>query len=869
MSLRPVAPQAPAPLDLPPRRRHAPHSTWRAATALALAAGLGFVSPNAAGAAPTRPVFNAATVRALTRCPWVTASRDGIDTPAELADEVIAKMTLAQKVAFVSLRNGNGVENFNTGIPGLCIPALTLSDGPSGLAGLLAGVTQLPAPLGIAASFDPSLAEAEGRVLGAEARTKGIDVVQAPDLNIARVPLGGRNFETFGEDPLLSGELGVAEVKGIQSEGVMALVKHFTAYTQETARARLDQDVPARALAEIYDAPFQAAVQGAHPAAVMCSTGLLNGVRDCDDAQLYATLRSWGFKGFVRSDLRAVPEAAPAFKAGLDLLKSRSTPSLLTLARSGGLPLRDLNRAARAILTEMFAFGLVAHPRGVHVDRVADTAAHAAVALRAAEESAVLLKNDGVLPLSTHEGSVAIIGSDAAAPLTAGRGSSHVVAPFVLTPLNLLRSALGSEATITYVPGEPTSLNLGGLHGASLVSKTTLPAEPPIRAGRDNGGADLTIEAAANVTNAIITADKPGVGRGWSHWRATVRVRRSGEYEVSVRDVGDAWFSLDGRRIISSPGLHAPVDATTIVKLREGRRYTFSARWFTVIHQPPPSFGLVDVTPAINAAVLAARKASVALVFAGEPSTEGADQGSLNLPGDENLLIQRVADANPRTVVILNTANAVLMPWLKDVSAVLETWFPGEEDGRAVAALLTGRVDPSGRLPISFPASPLKQPAASAASFPGVDDVVHFGAGPAALDVGYRWYEAHGVTPLFGFGDGLDYTTFRFSSFSVRRSARGVVASLDITNTGRRSGVEVAQCYVRFPPTADEPPEQLKAFARVQLAPAETRHVTLQLPASAFEVFTQDHWHDVSGDYVIAVGSSSQDLAFQQAVALE
>jgi beta-glucosidase len=843
--------------------------TSRAATVLALVASLGFVAPLTSGAAPTRPIFSSANARALTRCPWVAASREGLATPVELADEVIAKMTLAQKAAFVSLRNGNGVENFNTGVPSLCIPPLTLSDGPSGLAGLLTRVTQLPAPLGVAASFDPSLAEAVGRVLGAEARTKGIDVVQAPDLNLARVPLGGRNFETLGEDPLLSGDLGAAEVQGIQSEGVMALVKHFTAYTQETARARLDQDVTARALAEVYDAPFQAAVQDAHPAAVMCSTGLLNGVRDCDNAELFATLRAWGFKGFIRSDLRAVPDAAPAFEAGLDLLKSASTPSLLSLARSGELPVKDLNRAAQAILTEMFAFGLVARPRGVHVHRAADTPAHAAVALRAAEESAVLLKNAGdVLPLLARGGSVAIIGSDALAPLTAGRGSSHVIAPFVLTPLTFLRSALGAKVTITYSPGEPATLNLGGLHGASLVSKTTLPAEPPSHAGRDNGGADLTIEAAANVTNAIITAGRPGVGRGWSHWRATVRVRRSGEYEVSVRDVGDAWFSLDGQRIISSPGIHAPVDSTTLVKLRAGRRYTFSARWFTVIRQQPPSFGLVDVTPAIDAAVRAARNARVALVFADEPSTEGADQGSFNLPGDENLLIQRVAAANPRTVVILNTANPVLMPWLKDVRAVLEMWFPGEEDGRALAALLTGRVDPSGRLPVTFPASPLDQPTATAKSFPGVDDVVDFGAGRGALDIGYRWYEAHGVAPLFAFGDGLDYTTFRFSSFSVRHTGQSVAASVDVTNTGRRSGVEVAECYVRFPPAAHEPPEQLKAFARVRLAPGATRRVTLEIPTSALEVFTQGRWHLVAGDYLVAVGASSQDLPLRRAVAL-
>ncbi len=830
----------------------------------------GLAAPVTGSAAPLRAAISPSGARMLARCPWVAASREGIGTPSELANEVVAKMTLAQKVGFVSLGNGHDVENFNTGVPSLCIPELTLSDGPSGLAGLLTGVTQLPAPLGVAASFDPALAEAEGHVLGAEARAKGIDVVQAPDLNLARVPLGGRNFETFGEDPLLSADLGVAEIRGIQGTGVMAMVKHFTAYTQETARARLDQVVSERSLAEVYDLPFQAAVEGARVAAVMCSTGLLNGVRDCDDTQVYATLRSWGFTGFVRSDLRAVPDAAPAFEAGLDLLKSSSTPSLLTLVRSGELPVPELNRAVHAVLSEMFAFGLIARPRDLHVDRAVDARSHAAVALRAAEESAVLLKNESaVLPLSPREGSVAVIGADAVTPLTAGRGSSHVVAPFIVSPLASLRSALGPKVIVTYARGEPTTLNLGGLHDASVVSKTTIPAEPRGRApGAGDGGADLAIEAAANVTNAIITADAPGVGRGWSHWRATVRVRHSGEFEVSVRDIGDAWFYLDGRRIISSPGLHARVVATAIVKLRTGRRYTFSARWFSVIHQAPPAFGLVDVSPAIDAAVRAARLARVALVVAGEPSTEGADQSSFELPGDENLLIERVAAANPRTIVILNTANAVLMPWLAHVRAVLEAWYPGEEDGRALAALLTGRVDPSGRLPITFPAAPSAQPAATASSFPGVDDRVAFGVGPAALDVGYRWYDARGVAPLFAFGDGLDYTTFRFSSFDAHRDGHGVIARAGVTNTGQRTGVDVVECYVRFPPVAGEPPEQLKAFARVRLAPGATRLVTLHIPASALRVFAQGGWRSVAGDYVVAVGSSSRDLALRRTVAL-
>lgn len=843
-------------------------SAARALVACAAASLLFTLATPLASASP--PARRLALAPLATRCPWVAASRRHAATPARLAGEVLARMTLAQKVGYVTLGNGHDIENFDTGVASLCLPALTLSDGPSGLAGLLTRVTQLPAPLAVAASFDPSLARAVGGVLGAEARVKGIDVVQAPDLNLARVALGGRNFETYGEDPLLASVLGAATVEGIQRHGVMAMVKHFTAYTQETARARLDQQVTRRALEEVYDAPFRAALVVGHAAALMCATGLVNGVRACSDRALYATLHSWGFHGIVRSDLRAVLRPAPAFATGLDLLKSNATPPLARLVRAHVLPVRDLNRAVRTVLTEMFSYGLVAHPRAVRADASATTPGHAAVALRAAEESAVLLKDaGGVLPLSRHAGSVAVIGADAATPVTAGRGSSEVIAPFVLSPLTSLRAALGGRVRVTYQPGEPARLGLGGLHAISVQSSTTFPVARTAGSGRDvNGGADLAIEAAANVTDAIITASVPGHGRGWSHWRATVRVRHSGDYEVSTRDVGDAWFSLDGRRLLASPGLHAPVDSTTVVHLRARRDYTFSATWFSVIHEPPPAFGLVDVTADIARAVRAARAARVAVVFADEPSTEGADQTSFDLPGDQNLLIEKVAAANPRTIVVLNTANAVAMPWLGAVSAVLEDWYPGEEGGRAVAALLTGRVDPSGRLPITFPASPRAQPTASIRDFPGVDDVAHFGTGAAALEIGYRWYLAHGVTPLFAFGFGLDYTTFHYARLRLATTASALRVATVVTNTGHRAGVAVVQCYVRFPAAAHEPPESLKAFERVTIAPGASRRVTLVVPTSSLRVYERGRWRSVAGTYTLGVGSSSEDLPLSRTVTL-
>jgi beta-glucosidase len=261
-----------------------------------------------------------------------------------------------------------------------------------------------------------------------------------------------------------------------------------------------------------------------------------------------------------------------------------------------------------------------------------------------------------------------------------------------------------------------------------------------------------------------------------------------------------------------------------------------------------------------NAAVAAARRSSVAVVFTGEFQQEGSDR-DLALPGDANQLIAAVAAANPHTVVVINSGGAVLMPWLSKVSSVVEAWYPGEEDGAAAAAVLTGKVDPSGRLPITFPASPTAQPASTTDEFPGINAVVDFGSG---LDVGYRWYQANNVTPLFPFGFGLDYTTFSLSDPQIVPSpAGGYTVQVNDANTGSRSGDDVVQAYLAYPPSLGEPPEQLRAFAKVSLAPGATHRVTLALPESGFVSDASGTSTAVPGRYVVSIGESSADLSIQ------
>ena len=801
------------------------------------------------------------------RCPWLLPAYDQLRSPAALADEVLARMTLSEKASFVVLTKQPPLQNSNLGVPSLCIPPLTLTDGPNGLANGLIRVTQFPAAIGVAASFNTELARSTGQSMGFEALAKGIADVQGADLNLARVAQSGRIFETFGEDPFLTSVMGVARIEGIQSTGEMATAKHFTAYTQETARVRLNQIVSTRALAELYDAPFKAAVQQAHVSSLMCSYGSLNGVNDCSDPYLYSTLAAWGFRGFVRSDLESVVNPAQAFRAGLSLIKPNSANSIEQYVRRGAIPIADLNRAVRAILTQMFRFHLVTNPLHSNLLGFVRTPANTAVALRAAEGSVVLLKNQGsILPLSKNVGSVAVIGTDALQnPIVTGGGSSIVRDPYIISPFGALRAALEPMVHVTYSPGGPASLVLENLGDVHIVVGSPLNLMRPIKRTGEPGKADVTIDLAPKVSPAIATATQPRQGDGWTKWGITVRARKSGTYEVSFEQIGDTWVYLNGHQILASPGLHTRTDMATTVTLRAGVLYRFSARWFAVRDHRGPQFGIVDVTARIRAAVVAARHARIAVVFAGDFNMEGVDRNSLNLPGDANTLISAVAAVNHHTIVVLNTGGAVLMPWLAHVAGVVEAWYPGQEDGTAIAQVLTGAVDPSGRLPITFPATNAAQPTSTLAQFPGVNSTVNFSEG---LDMGYRWYQAKHVRPLFAFGYGLDYTSFRLASALAQRLPTGVRVSLNVTNTGTRTGSDVVQAYVHYPAAAGEPPEQLRGFVRVTLRPSTTRRVVVTIPYSGFQIFQNGTFTTLPGSYGIGVGQSSAALVLHVAVTL-
>ena len=777
-------------------------------------------------------------------------------------------MTQSELVNFVVVNQTGPIENINIGVPRLCIPALTLTDGPNGVAGNLTGVTQFPSEISVAATFDPAVARSVGVAMGEEAITKGFDVLQGPDLNLVRTDLSGRAFETYGEDPYLAGTMGVASIEGIQSRGVMAQAKHLGPYTQENARARLNQHVSARTMTEIYDAPFQAAVSQAHVASMMCAMGSINGVNTCSSPSLYATLASWGFPGFVRSDYAAVDVPAPAFHAGMDLIKPATAAQISTLVAQGQIRTAALRQAVSSVLTEMFAYGLIsAHPRTLHLDAVATSPAHQNVALSAARQSVVLLQNSNhLLPLSGSLPSLAVIGVDASdAVTTRGGGSSGVHASHLTTPLAALRALLPHTA-ISYTPGGPSGLEFDPLSASDVTAGKAPPSELPIVSTGEAGTGDIVIDTAKAVTAKVLTASAPGTGEGWSSWDVTFRAHATGTYVIGIEDVGDTWVYLNGATILADRGIHGPYPQSTSVQLLAGRTYTVQARWFAASVGVTPRFGIDFVQPLINSAVAAAKSARVAVVFASNLLTEGADMPSLSLQGDLDALIGAVAAVNPRTIVVLNTGGPVLTPWRSRVAGLLEAWYPGEQGGQAVAQVLRGVVDASGRLPVTMPASASATPASSTSQFPGQAGVVDF----AGLDaIGYRWYQSHRAASAFPFGYGLSYTTFSWRHVAVRRTAGGVDVALDVTNTGPRSGSDVVQVYVSYPRSAGEPPEQLRGYERVDIAAGASAHVVISLPTSAFKY---DNGHGMvlaSGTYTLNVATSSASFVASHSLTLK
>ena len=848
----------------------------------------------AAQASPRAPIRPAARVAGqLGSCPWLNP----LIPIQQRVNELVAAMTLAQKISLMQPVKGGpypGYEHYVPGIPALCVPPVMQQDDSAGVAAGATGVTQLPAPIAAASTFDSSVLRQYGAVIGDEMRGKGIGFALAPTLNLVRVPQWGRSFETLGEDPYLTTQLGDADIEGIQSQGVIADVKHYAEYNQETNRTPvLNADnvvASVRTMQETELSIFGSAVQRAHAGGIMCAMPAVNGTGACQNSWLLGVLRNqYGFKGDIRADNPpSVTSNATAAAAGLDqsVAPYYNAADLLADVQDGSISLTMINSAAGQILYPMFQLGLFNHPPTGNLSDNVSTPAHVSFAQSTASAGTVLLRNTGgALPLQARGlSSIAVIGADASTYAeAAGGGSGHVNSGRVVTPLQGITSRAGSGVQVSYSMGSGPYDALPDIPSADLRSAQGTGAGLTANIYPDSTLSGTPAVTRTDPTVDLETASSPLPGTNvWSvQWTGTVNPPVTGSYQFSltcdrpcqlfiggkltVDDSGAAQFMVH-HTASGSANLTAGQPAAVEVTYKHTSSGTAPGTVAAIAQLGwlPPG----TTPPSVTAAAAAARAAQVAVVFAGTFGSEGFDQPSLNLSGVDDQLIEAVAAANPHTIVVLNTGGPVLMPWLDKVAGVLEAWYPGQEDGTSIASILFGDADPAGKLPVTFPASASQPLSADPSRFPGINGTVDYSEG---LDIGYKWYDANGLTPLFPFGYGLSYTTFDFGGLEARplpggnpdpnRNPDRVVALVRarVTNTGSRSGTEVAQLYLGDPASAGEPARQLRGFQRVELAPGRSAEVTFPLTAKdlAYWNTAANGWSVATGTYQVWVGDSS------------
>jgi beta-glucosidase len=782
------------------------------------------------------------------------------------ANALIARMTLEQKVQQISNDTRPARDDENRppgceftpigrhiqGIPSLGIPTVRMINGGTGIRGgdcanepVATGVPSTPAS---AATFDPELNRRLGELLGTEAKSAGHQVLLAPGMNLHRHPWGGRNYEYQSEDPYLSGVMATEQIRGIQAQGVHANAKHFAANEQETMRRQMATVVPPRALHELYLLPFEMAVRDADPASVMCAFPEINGVSACSSEDLLkTTLREqWGFEGYVVSDRRAVHDVAPSIKAGVDWELSHVTPlhyalepqpgqrgnpgseGIRAALDDGSITEADIDQMLRRRYVQMLEFGHFDTDFDAFYGSTPDFPAHGLVAREIAEQGIVLLKNEnGFLPIDPQNvRSIALIGAE----WFAGEAK--------LPPRSIRADNVNVVAPYTVTP-------LEGLRSAltSLGSSAT-----------------VTYDSAAGDEAAR---------------EAAVELARSSDVVIVM--VGDNPHELCDRETLGLPVIPPPDPDFCAWDELEPGEYDL----------PPPP----------------------------EPDEEDDDRTPST---DQEALMSELVAAEGvarKMVVVLKTEGMVLMPWLDQIPALLEAWYPGQEDGNAVAAILFGLRNPSGKLPMTFGASDREAAHATNAQFPGlwVDPPFWLaeegssdepGGDPSptregeqrfsaqyteGLQVGYRWYEANGVKPVFPFGFGLSYTTFAYGGLSVsptidpQTGAVVLAVTYTITNTGSRQGAEASQVYVTLPAAAGQPSKRLVGFQKVDLAPGASEEVTVTIDSSASNHplsywipendapvagWGRGTWATAPGEYTVHVGTSSAETPLVQTVAV-
>ena len=783
-------------------------------------------------------------------------------------ENLLKQLTLDEKISLIA---GTGFDTVP--IPRLGIPSLKMTDGPIGVR--QAPATSFPSSIALAASFDPDLIKRVAQAIAQETKAKGKNVLLGPCVNIQRTPFGGRNFESFGEDPFLAAQMAVAYIKGMQSENVIPSVKHFAANNQEIDRMTIDVRVDERALNEIYFPAFKAAVEKGNVWSVMAAYNKLNGFYASENNYLLTEVlkKRWNFQGLVMSDWGAVHSTVPTLKNGLDLemptggfLNSEAVKKALT---ANEISETNINEMVRRLIRVMFFAGLM--DAKTPDNGSIDTPEHRQIALEAARGGIVLLQNQkNILPIDTNKvRSVAVIGPNADAARIGGGGSAQVIPFYSVSPLDGIKKAVGEKMQINFAPGIVSLEDTTPIPAANLTTPD----------GKSNG---LQGEYFANMTfegKPAFSRIDPQLDFHWANnspaenypsdlfsnrWTGYLTASVTGRYAISLSSNDGGRLYIDDKLIVDVWGDHATLKAANSIELRAGEPHKIRIDHYENRGNADLVLGwrlLEEDT--LRKAAEAASKSDVAVIFAGLSDAfevEARDRADLNLPKEQEDLIEAVTKANPNTIVVMTSGAPVLMDkWIGKVPAVVQAFYYGQEGGNAIADVLFGKISPSGKLPATF----LKRWEDSNAfgRYPGDGKSVDYSEG---ILVGYRWFDTKNIAPLFPFGHGLSYTNFKYSALKLTKGKdANLTVEFEIENTGKFDAAEVAQVYVAdVESSLPRPLKELKGFQKVFLKTGEKKIISVALDQNAFTFYEPDkqNWIAEKGDFKILVGSSSRDI---------
>jgi beta-glucosidase len=812
-------------------------------------------------------------------------ARAGAPAPADVdkrAGDLLARMTLEEKIDYVGGADGFYVR----AIPRLGLPAFRLADGPFGVRNV-GPSTAYAAGIGLAATWDPALAHAVGAAIGRDARARGVHVMLAPGVNIYRAPMCGRNFEYFGEDPFLAARMAVGYIEGMQEQGVSATIKHFLGNNSEVDRHHSSSDIDPRALRELYLPAFEAAIKEAHVGAVMTSYNLVNGLHMTENGDLVNGLlkKEWGFDGFVMSDWDATYDGVAAANAGLDLempsAKLMTRETLLAAIGAGKVTAATIDDKVRRILRTAIRFGWLDRP-AADLSASLYNEAGRATALDAARAGMVLLKNDrGFLPLDRGKTkTLALIGPGAYPAIPVGNGSAQVRPLAAVSFVQGLAEHLLGTANVLVHHGVPT---LAEIFDATDWVTAAKDGQPGLRGEYFDDQAMSGTPTLTRVDEHIdFNWDKPNFWptgnrpQSSARWTGAYVAPTGGEYIFAAFTYGLDEYRLyvDGKLLLDRTRTPQPIQ-TARMRLTAGKAYAIRFEYHHGDHHARVGLGVRRADSLVDpAAVAIAKRADTVVVAAGfDPMTEseGYDR-TFGLPLGQDDLIAAVRAANPRVVVAITSGGGVDMNRFVDrVPAIIQTWYPGQEGGTALAEILFGDVNPSGKLPVTFERR-FEDSAVHDSYYPDVGKQILY---KESVFLGYRHFDQANQQPLFPFGHGLSYTRFKLAKLSVTPAAQTgdapVTIAFDVTNTGARRGAEVAQVYVgERKPAVSRPPKELKGFSRVDLAPGETKRVEIALDRRSFSFYdvATKSWRAQPGTFDVMVGSSSRKIELSGTVSV-